>query len=125
MIKSLLPHPAHAQKNTALARPQPHKPYASSVFYGIAAVCNCHTFCVVFCQRSTAHCNPRSCGCKELSPNAEKTKQKDTSLQPPPPFRLCQYANRRKLSYIMWHYRFASHSLFPCLCKHPTAQAVL
>ena len=24
------------------------KPYASSVFYGIATVCNCHTFCVVF-----------------------------------------------------------------------------
>lgn len=36
------------EKNTALARPQPHKPNASSVFYGIAAVCNCHTFCVVF-----------------------------------------------------------------------------
>ena|GEM_PF-5900895 len=30
-------------------------------------------------------------------PNAKKTKQKDTSLQPPPPFRLCQYANRWKL----------------------------
>src|SRR5690606_10684967 len=27
--------------------------------------------------------------------------------------------------YIMWHYRFASHSLFPRLCEHPTAQAVL
>ncbi|WP_219034064.1 hypothetical protein, partial [Empedobacter falsenii] len=35
------------------------------------------TFCVVFCQRFTAHCNPRSCGCKELS-QLKKTKQKDT-----------------------------------------------
>jgi hypothetical protein len=29
--------------------------------------------------------------------HTKKTKQKDTTLQPPPPFRLCQYANRRKL----------------------------
>jgi len=63
------------KKNTALARPQPHKPNASSVFYGIATVCNCHTFCVVFCQRSTAHRNPRSCGYKELY-QCEKNKAK-------------------------------------------------
>jgi len=40
--------PPHRKKKTALARLQLHKPNAEPVFYGIAAVCNCHTFCVVF-----------------------------------------------------------------------------
>ena len=65
--------------------------------------CNCHTFCVVFAN-APQHIAILVPAVAKSCPNTQKTKQKDTALQPPPPFRLCQYANRWKLSYIMWHY---------------------
>ena len=66
-------------------------------------ICNCHTFCVVFAN-ALQHIAILVPAVAKSCPNTQKTKQKGTALQPPPPFRLCQYANRWKLSYIMWHY---------------------
>jgi hypothetical protein len=66
-----------------------------------APVFFCHTFCVVFANApqhiifSIEIISFLSGQLKKIKscPNAKKTKQKAASLQPPPPFRLCQKKN--------------------------------
>ncbi len=62
------------------------------------------------------------CGSKELCNPTHK--QKDATLQPPPPFRLCQYKNWRKLlkHNVALCVRFRTAFCYR-LCKHPTAQS--
>jgi len=57
----------------------------------IAVILYRHTFCVVWRNAQKAHASRPAGRCARAFPQANHTQQKDTSLQPPPPFRLCRY----------------------------------
>ena len=110
------PRFAHAQKKDGFSQ----VPTAQAQHFA-CLLWHCHRFATVilfalFFANAPQHIAILVPAVAKSCPNLKKTKQKDTALQPPPPFRLCQYANRRKLSYIMWHYSTFPHA-YRRLCQ--------
>ena len=105
-----------AQKRRLSALP-PHKANASKHSMVLQSVFNCHIFCGYATQAFGTLPVPLCSTAKEPSQHTAQ-QQKNATLQPPPPFRLCQYKNCLKLNNIMWHYSTASCHAYASIQPH-------
>ena len=108
----LHPPSLHTRTACAVSFPQNQRYHCTC---GIAAIFNCHTFCLVWANAYSTLLSSFRYRYIAVAKSCATTphQKKDATLQPPPPFRLWQYKNWRKLNNIMQYYVFATHS-------HPT-----
>lgn len=121
----ILTHPATAQKKYGFSQ----TPTAQSQRF-VCLLWHCpHFLTVIFfvamLPKHLAHCLFRFATQPKSQANPQHSNKKTLRSNRHHHFAYACIKNGGSYVYIMWHYRFASHSLFPCLCKHPTAQAVL